>query len=91
MVQSLEPLNAVTIAHSGVPPFTKQLVEQFAECTCGAMLDLYIRYDKRALAEVSRNYTTFQTPSDQESGNFLMLLFFPYSALYCLMKFYKAL
>jgi hypothetical protein len=62
LVQSLEPLNAVTIAHSGVPPITEQLVEQFAGRSCGAMLDLYIGYDERALAESSRDYTTFQSP-----------------------------
>ena len=62
MVQSLEPLNAVTIQHSGVPPFTEQLVEQFAGRSCGAMLDLYVGYDERALAESSRDYTTFQSP-----------------------------
>ena len=26
------------------------------------MLDLYVGYDKRALAESSRDYTTFQSP-----------------------------
>jgi hypothetical protein len=62
LVQSLEPLNAVTIAHSGVPPITEQLVEQFAGHPCGAMLDLYIGYDERALAESSRDYMTFQSP-----------------------------
>ncbi len=62
IVQSLEPLNAVTIAHSGVPPFTEQIVEQFAGRACAAMLDLYVGYDERALAEVSRDFTTFQTP-----------------------------
>ena len=62
IVQSLEPLNAVTIQHSGVPPFTEQLVEQFAGRSCGAMLDLYVGYDERALAESSRDLTTFQTP-----------------------------
>ena len=62
LVQSLEPLNAVTIAHSGVPPITEQLVEQFAGRSCGAMLDLYIGYDERALSEGSRDYTTFQSP-----------------------------
>jgi hypothetical protein len=62
MVQSLEPLNAVTIQHSGVPPFSEQLVEQFAGRACGAMLDLYVGYDERALAESSRDYTTFQSP-----------------------------
>ena len=30
IVQSLEPLNEVTIAHSGVPPFMEQLAESFA-------------------------------------------------------------
>ena len=62
LVQSLEPLNAVTIQHSGVPPISEQLVEQFAGRSCGAMLDLYIGYDERALAESSRDYTTFQSP-----------------------------
>ena len=61
MVQSLEPLNTVTIAHSGVPPLTEQLVEQFTGRACGAMLDLYVGYDERSLAENSRDYTTFQT------------------------------
>jgi len=62
IVQSLEPLNAVTIAHSGVPPFTEQVIKQFAGCTCAVVLDLYVGYDKRALAEVLRDFTTFQTP-----------------------------
>ena len=62
LVQSLEPLNAVTIAHSGVPPISEQVVEQFAGRACGAMLDLYIGYDERALADSSRDYTTFQSP-----------------------------
>ena len=30
IVQSREPLNKVTIQHSGVPPFTDQLAEHFA-------------------------------------------------------------
>nr|GAT45999.1 DNA/RNA polymerase [Mycena chlorophos] len=62
LVHSLEPLNAVTIAHSGVPPFTDQLAEHFAGRACGGMLDLYVGYDERLLAESSRDYTTFQTP-----------------------------
>ena len=62
MIQSLKPLNEVTIQHSGVPPFTEQLAKHFAACTCGSMLDLYVGYDERALAESSRDYTTFQTP-----------------------------
>ena len=62
IVQSLEPLNKVTIQHSGVPPFTDQLAEQFAGRACGSMMDLFVSYDERALALSSRDYTTFQTP-----------------------------
>ncbi|KAI0328793.1 hypothetical protein GY45DRAFT_1218765, partial [Cubamyces sp. BRFM 1775] len=46
IVHSLEPLNAVTIAHSGVPPFTEQLAESFAGRACGGILDLYVGYDE---------------------------------------------
>ncbi|THH15802.1 hypothetical protein EW146_g4737 [Bondarzewia mesenterica] len=38
------------------------IAEQFAGCTCGGMLDLYVGYDERTLTESSRDYTTFQTP-----------------------------
>ena len=62
IVHSLEPLNAVTIAHSGVPPHTEHIAEQFAGRACGGILDLYVGYDERALDERSRDYTTFQTP-----------------------------
>jgi hypothetical protein len=53
IVQSLEPLKKVTIAHSGVPPFTEQLAEQFVGCACNSMLDLYVGYDKQAPAPSS--------------------------------------
>ena len=62
IVHSLEPLNAVTIKHSGVTPIPEHLAEQFARRACGAMLDLYVGYDERPIAEGSRDYTTFQTP-----------------------------
>lgn len=62
IVHSLEPLNAVTIAHSGVPPATEELASKFAGRACGGMLDLYVGYDERLLDEGSRDYTTFQTP-----------------------------
>jgi hypothetical protein len=62
IVHSLEPLNAVTIQHSGVPPFTEQLAEHFASRSCGGIFDLYVGYDECALNERSRDYTTFQTP-----------------------------
>jgi hypothetical protein len=62
LVHSLEPLNEVTIAHSGVPPATESLAAQFAGRSCGGMFDLYVGYDERTLAESSRDLTTFQTP-----------------------------
>ena len=62
LVHSLEPLNEVTIAHSGVPPATEHLAAQFAGRSCGATFDLYVGYDERTLAESSRDLTTFQTP-----------------------------
>src|SRR5271156_3382167 len=62
IVHSLEPLNEVTIAHSGVPPATETLAAQFAGRACGGILDLYVGYDERMLAESSRDLTTFQTP-----------------------------
>ena len=62
LVHSLEPLNEVTIAHSGVPPATEMLAAQFAGRSCGGMFDLYVGYDERTLAESSRDMTTFQTP-----------------------------
>ena len=62
LVHSLEPLNEVTITHSGVPPVTETLAAQFAGWACGGMFDLYVGYDERTLAEKSRDLTTFQTP-----------------------------
>ena len=62
IVHSLEPLNAVTIAHSGLPPAAESLAEHFAGRACGGILDLYVGYDERVLAEKSRDLTTFQTP-----------------------------
>jgi hypothetical protein len=62
IVHSLEPLNEVTIAHSGLPPATETLAAQFAGRACGGMLDLYVGYDERTLSESSRDLTTFQTP-----------------------------
>ena len=62
IVHSLEPLNAVTIAHSGLPPAADSLAEHFSGRACGGILDLYVGYDERLLAEISRDLTTFQTP-----------------------------
>jgi hypothetical protein len=60
LVHALEPLNAVTIVHSGLPPATDELASHFAGRACRAVFDLYSGYDHRDLAKGSRNYTTFQ-------------------------------
>src|SRR6266704_3679632 len=62
LVHSLEPLNAVTIQHLGVPPIPKHLAENFACRACGTMLDLYVGYDEQLISESSQDLTTFQTP-----------------------------
>ena len=46
IVQSLEPLNQVTIRHSGVPPLSEQLAEHFAGRACNSMMDLFVGYDE---------------------------------------------
>ena len=60
-VHSLKPLNAIMIQHSGITPFTQQIAKQFTGCACGGMLNLYVSYNKHALAKMSCDYTTFQT------------------------------
>lgn len=62
IVHSLEPLNAVTIAHSGIPPATEEMAAHFAGRACGGIMDLFVGYDERLLDERSRDLTTFQTP-----------------------------
>ena len=61
-IHSLEPLNAITILHSGVPPHTEHITDYFASQACRGILDLYVGYDKRLLHKDSCDYTTFQTP-----------------------------
>jgi hypothetical protein len=56
-VHSLEPLNRITIQHSGVPPIPEHLAEQF-----GGMLDLYVGYDERLIAETSETTPLSKPP-----------------------------
>ena len=53
LVHSLELLNEVTIAHSGVPLATETLAAQFAGHVCREMSDLYVSYDEQTLSEDS--------------------------------------
>jgi len=62
IVHSLEPLNRVTIAHSELLPATEELAMHFTGRVCSRILDLYVGYNERVLAERSRDLTTFQTP-----------------------------
>ena len=49
-------------SHHSALGCTEQIVEHFAGRSCAGILDLYVGYDKQALDESSRDYTTFQTP-----------------------------
>ena len=62
IVHDLQPLNAVTIRDSGVPPYTEQLAENCGGRACYGILDLFVGYNERTLALKSRDLTTFQTP-----------------------------
>jgi hypothetical protein len=62
IVHSLEPLNKVTVAHSGLPPATEELAADLAGRACIGILDLYIGYDEWEIDESSRDLTMFQTP-----------------------------
>jgi hypothetical protein len=62
LVHDLQPLNAVTVRNSGVPPLADQLIEAMAGRSCYSMLDLYVGYDHRTLDVSSRDLTTIQSP-----------------------------
>ena len=62
LVHDLQPLNAVTIRNSGVPPLAEQLIEAMAGRSCYSMLDLFVGYDHRTLDVASRDLTTIQSP-----------------------------
>ena len=62
LVHDLQPLNAVTIQNSSVPPLADQLIEGMAGRSCYSMLDLFVGYDHRTLDVASRDLTTIQSP-----------------------------
>ena len=62
LVHDLQPLNAITIRNSGVPPLADQLIESMAGRACYSMLDLFVGYDHRTLDVSSRDLTTIQSP-----------------------------
>ncbi|KAJ2936233.1 hypothetical protein H1R20_g861, partial [Candolleomyces eurysporus] len=62
IVHNLQPLNAVTIKDSAVPPTVEPYAESFAGRACYSVLDLFVGFDQRELHPDSRDLTTFQTP-----------------------------
>lgn len=62
IVHDLQPLNAVTIKDSAVPPIIEPYAESFGGRACYAQFDLMAGFDQRELAVQSRDLTTFQTP-----------------------------
>jgi hypothetical protein len=62
LVHSLEPLNAVTIKNSDMPPYIDTVAEDFAGRSIYSTLDLYVAFDQRQLHPNSRDLTTFNTP-----------------------------
>jgi hypothetical protein len=50
-VHSLEPLNKVTIQHSCIVPIPEHIAEQFGGRACRGILDLYVAFDERKVAE----------------------------------------
>ena len=49
LVHDLQPLNAVTIRDSSVPPFVEHLAELFGGYVVYGMMDLFAGYDQRPL------------------------------------------
>ena len=61
LVHNLQPLNAVTIQDSSVPPFVEHLAESFSGCTVYGMMDLFAGYDQCPLHVDSQDMTMFNS------------------------------
>ena len=62
LMHDLQPLNAVTIRDSSVPPFIEHLAKLFGGYAVYGMMDLFTGYDQRPLHVDSRDMTTFNSP-----------------------------
>ena len=62
LVHDPQPLNAVTIRDSLVPPFVEHLAESFGGYAVYGMMDLFTGYDQRPLHVDSRDMTMFNSP-----------------------------
>jgi hypothetical protein len=62
IVHDLQQLNSITIKDAATMPYVELFAEQCAGRAIYSMMDLFVGFDHRALAEESRDITTFQTP-----------------------------
>ena len=62
IIHDLQPLNAVMIWDAVTLPYVKHFAEQSMGRSVYTMMDLFVGFDHRALAEESRDLTMFQTP-----------------------------
>jgi hypothetical protein len=62
MVHDLQPLNAVSIQDTGMPPILDDFVESFAGHQIYTVLDMFSGYDSQKTHPDSRDLTSFMTP-----------------------------
>jgi hypothetical protein len=62
IIHDLQQLNSVTIKDAATMPYIELFTEQCVGRAIYSMMDLFVGFDHRALAEESRDITTFQTP-----------------------------
>ena len=62
IVHDLQPLNTVMIRDAATLPYVEHFAEQSVGRSIYTMMDLFVGFDHRALAEDSCDLTTFQTP-----------------------------
>ena len=62
IVHDLQPLNAVTIWDAATLPYVEHFAEQSVGQSVHTIMDLFVGFDHKALAEELRDLTTFQTP-----------------------------
>ena len=61
LVHDLQPLNAITIWDSSVPPFVEHLAKLFGGYAVYGIMDLFVGYNQRLLHVESRDMTTFNS------------------------------
>ncbi|XP_006462350.1 hypothetical protein AGABI2DRAFT_151831 [Agaricus bisporus var. bisporus H97] len=75
LVHSLEPLNRVTIAHSGLPPATEELAMHFAGRACNGVLDLWhFQTVNRILQRMKYSGGTFSGPKTTVCADFITIV-----------------